>query len=94
MVIRKNRMEEVAKLFGQELYNPFWVANSVDNTKEIFRFTDRGLEHFLAGSGYDKVFGCRGDWNRHSDFYLQHLITGEIWIVDFEKYEQEKLFGI
>ena len=91
MVERKNRMHEIASMYGKELYEPFWVANSIDDKKEIFRFTERGMEHFLAGSGYENCFNYRGSWNRNADFFLQHLITGEIWIV--EKYEQENLFG-
>lgn len=87
-----NRMKEIADMYGKKFYEPFWAANKSDNTKEVFRFTENGMEHFLASAGYEKAFGYVGGWSK-ADFYLQHLIVGDIWIIENEKYEQGKLFG-
>ena len=90
--MRKNRIREVAALFGQQLYEPFIVRNDVDKRREVFRFSEKGIEHFIpAPYGSYTIQGAKGEFHP-VDFIIDALVTGRIWIEEKEEVEQGSLF--
>ena len=70
----KNKMEEVAKLFGKKINEQFTVKDKY-KTEWHCKFTKRGLLYL------DKSFF---DWQDSGDYLLQSLLTGKAVIVDAE----------